>query len=113
MPLKEEIKQDDNLVNLYKTYQDMVKSADLLGKNPRFIHDNGLKYIGSESCESSDCHSEPFIHQYEYVIWKDSDHAKAYETLVEVGSQYDPECIECHVIGYAYDSGFKTAEWNL
>ena len=110
VPLREELKQDQNLVNLYKTYQLMVKDEGLLGTNSRFIPPNGLKYVGSEACESSDCHSEPFKHQYEYAVWKDNDHSKAYQTLVDVGSQYDPECIICHVIGYDYTSGFETAE---
>jgi len=108
--VKEEIKQDQYLIDLYRTYQDMVKNANLLGTNPRYILDDGLKYEGSESCESSTCHSEPSKHSYEYAEWILSDHAKAYQTLVDVNSQYDPECIECHVIGYEWESGFKTLE---
>ncbi len=108
VPLKEEIKQDQNLVNLYKLYQTRVKDEGLLGENPRFIHEKGLKYVGSESCYSERCH--PINHQYEDIVWKESTHAKAYATLVEVGSQYDPECIVCHVVGYDYESGFTTLE---
>ncbi|MBN2590581.1 MAG: cytochrome c family protein [Sedimentisphaerales bacterium] len=110
VPLREEIQQDQYLINLYKIYQDRVKEEGLLGENPRFIHENGLKYVGSKICESEGCHSEQFRHQYEYAVWKENAHAKAYATLVEVGSQYDPECIICHVVGYDYESGFKTLE---
>lgn len=112
IPVREEIKQDDYLKDLYKTYQDMVKDAGLLGENLRSPLDGKLKYVGSESCQSDDCHSEQFKHQFEYVVWKESGHANAYATLAseDVGSQYDPECIVCHVIGYKYESGFKTAE---
>ena len=38
------------------------------------------------------------------------DHANAFATLERVGSQYDPECVICHVIGMDYDSGFITEE---
>jgi hypothetical protein len=110
IPVKEEIKQDDFLVNLYKQYQERIKDANLLGTNPRYPSPDDLKYVGSEACESDDCHSEQFKHQFEYVEWLKSDHAKAYATLAEVGSQYDPECIVCHVIGYDFESGFKTAD---
>lgn len=106
--LEEEVESDKNLVNLYERYQDIVKDAELLGKNLRVSHDNGLKYVGSEICSTESCH--PTNHQYEYIIWLDTDHAGAYKTLVEDGSQYDPECIVCHVVGYNYESGFKTAE---
>lgn len=96
----EYLKQDTSLINLYKDYQQLVKDANLLEEHPRFILPNGLKYTGSESCSSSDCHA------YEYVEWADNAHARAYATLEEVGSQYDPECVVCHVIGMDYESGF-------
>ena len=35
-------------------------------------------------------------------------HAHAYQTLVDVGSQYNPECIKCHVVGLGYESGFES-----
>jgi hypothetical protein len=108
VPLVEEIKQDQHLVKLYKHYQERIKDAGLLGENPRFVHDKGLKYVGSDACFSENCH--PVNHQYEQIVWQESAHAKAYATLVNIGSQYDPECIVCHVIGYDYESGFKTLE---
>ncbi|MFC1636703.1 multiheme c-type cytochrome [Planctomycetota bacterium] len=98
--VKEDLKQDVSLINLYKDYQQLVKDANLLEEHPRFILPNGLKYAGSESCSSSDCHA------YEYIEWTDNIHASAYATLEEVGSQYDPECVVCHVIGMDYESGF-------
>jgi len=58
----------------------------------------GLHYAGSESC--STCH--PFA----YVAWMGEAHSSAYATLEKVGSQYDPECVVCHVVGMDYESGF-------
>ena len=94
----EDLKQDQALINLYKDYQKMVKDANLLEKYPRFTLPEGLYYAGSESCAS--------CHQYAYIEWLDKPHAKAYATLEEVGSQYDPECVKCHVVGMDYESGF-------
>ena len=116
IPVSEDIEQDIDLINLYKDYQQIVKAQNLLEKHPKFPLPDGLRYIGSESCKSADCHEDPYIHQYEYVIWSDNpktsgeQHSHAYETLVEVGSQYDPECIVCHVVGYDYESGFISEE---
>ena len=104
IPVREEIKQDSYLIGLYKTYQDMVKSANLIEQNPRFTLPDNLKYAGSKSCSSADCHL------IQWVIWSENLHSHAYATLEEVGSQYDPECIVCHVVGYKYVSGFKSAE---
>ncbi len=86
----------------------MVKDANLLEKNLRFTLPDGLKYVGSKSCSSESCH--PTNHFYEYIVWNENAHSKAYATLEKVNSQYDPECIVCHVVGYDYENGFKSAE---
>ncbi len=100
LPVEEGLPKDDSLVNLYEDYQQIVKDRNLLEKHPRFALPDGLEYAGSESCSSSDCHAD------EYIEWMDNIHASAYATLEEVGSQYDPECVVCHVIGMDYESGF-------
>ena len=104
IPVIEELKKDSSLVELYKTYQLMVKDANLIGQNPRYTLPDNLKYTGSESCSSPDCHL------FQWVVWNENQHSHAYATLEEVGSQYDPECILCHVVGYDYESGFVSAE---
>lgn len=95
----EDLEQNEHLINLYKDYQQWVKEENLLEEYPRLPLPDGLKYAGSESC--STCH-----HQYEYIEWMGKPHANAYATLEEVGSQYDPECVICHVVGMDYESGF-------
>jgi len=94
----EDLEQDQTLLNLYKDYQKLVKDANLLEKHPRFTLPDGLHYAGSDSCAS--------CHQYSYVEWMGKPHASAFATLEKVGSQYDPECVKCHVVGMDYDSGF-------
>jgi hypothetical protein len=94
----EDIQQDQALINLYKDYQQIVKERNLLEKYPRFTLSDGLHYAGTESCIQ--------CHQFAYVEWMDNAHADAFATLEKVGSQYDPECVICHVVGMEYESGF-------
>ncbi len=103
--VKEELPRDPFLVDLYDVvYHDAIRSANLLEKHLRFPLPNDLKYAGSKTCSSVGCH------QFEYVVWSQNQHSHAYETLVEKGAQYDPECVVCHVVGYDDMSGFQTAE---
>ncbi|MHC4706970.1 MAG: multiheme c-type cytochrome, partial [Planctomycetota bacterium] len=98
VPVTGDLQPEDSLVELYKAYQQFVKDAGLLEKNPRLPLPNGLEYVGSQSCKA--CHTHP----YNYEKWSSKRHAGAYSTLEKVGSQYDPECIVCHVVGYEYES---------
>jgi len=104
--ITENLPQNQELVDLYRTYQQLVKDANLLERHPRFALPNGLEYVGSKTCR--------LCHDYEYDKWKTQKHASAYATLEKVGSQYDPECVVCHVMGMEYKGGFvsekRTAE---
>ncbi|MBN2593585.1 MAG: cytochrome c family protein [Sedimentisphaerales bacterium] len=97
-PVEEDLPKDESLVKLYGDYQQIVKDRNLLEKHPRFALPNGLEYTGSKSCKP--CHG------YEYETWSNNAHAKAFSTLEQVNSQFDPECVVCHVIGLDYESGF-------
>ncbi len=98
IPVTENLPQEKSLVELYKVYQQLVKEAGLLDKYPQFILPDGLEYAGSESCKP--------CHEYEYEVWSQEPHSHAYATLEKVGSQFDPECVVCHVVGMKYESGF-------
>jgi len=102
VPVTEDLPQEKSLVELYKVYQQLVKSENLLDKQPRFSLSNGLDYVGSKSCG--------LCHRYEYKKWSGNPHGRAYATLEKVGSQYDPECVICHVVGLEYQSGFVSQE---
>lgn len=102
VPVTEELPQKESLVELYRIYQQLVKEENLLEKHLRFSLPRGLKYTGSAYCE--------LCHDYEYEKWGANPHADAYATLEEVGSQYDPECIVCHVVGFGYESGFISGD---
>jgi len=104
IPVQESLPTAEPLVDLYKNYQEIVKEAGLLEKHPRFFLPDGLMYTGSSACKI--CHQ----HRYNYEQWSQKAHAPAYQTLVNVGSQYDPECVVCHVVGMDYKSGFISEE---
>lgn len=98
----EDLEQEVSLINLYKDYQLLVKDAGLLEAHPRFVLPDGLMYVGSKTCVP--CHS------YEYEKWSEKAHASAFATLERVGSNFDPECVVCHVVGMDYQSGFITQD---
>jgi hypothetical protein len=114
IPVTEDIAQYQPLVELYKDYQRLVKDANLIERYPRFVLPDNLEYVGSKYCK--------LCHDYEYEKWMtskqvfipglskqaspDSRHAGAFATLEKVGSEYDPECIICHVVGMQYQTGY-------
>jgi peroxiredoxin len=57
-------------------------------------------YSGSEVCGV--CHAQ------EYETWTFTKHATAFDTLVTHGSDADPECVGCHVVGYNESGGFTS-----
>ena len=97
-PVDESLPKAESLVKLYGDYQQIVKDRNLLEKHPRFTLPDDLQYVGSQSCKA--CHNDA------YEKWNSRLHAKAYSTLEQVGSQFDPECVICHVVGMDYESGF-------
>ena len=100
--VNETLKPDSSLANLHRAYQLLVKEQRLLEKYPRSSLPSGLQYAGSQSCKS--------CHDYNYEVWSTKAHAQAYATLEKVGSEYDPECVVCHVVGMRYYSGFISPE---
>lgn len=111
----EDLPQHQPLVELYRNYQKLLKEADLLENYPRFVLPDNLEYVGSKSCK--------LCHDYEYEKWMNSPpvilpgvakaknrHSNAFDTLEDIGSDYDPECVICHVIGMRYETGFVTPE---
>jgi len=102
IPITEDLPDDPALVRLYKQYQQLVGAANLLESYPRIPLPDGLAFTGSESCKR--------CHQYEFDAWLTKPHADALRSLKKVGSDRDPECVVCHVIGMEYDSGYITEE---
>ena len=55
-------------------------------------------YVGADACKG--CHLEA------YEAWQQSVHAKALDILKAKGKAFDPECVQCHVVGLGEDGGY-------
>jgi hypothetical protein len=102
IPVAETLAKDRTLAELYQHYQELVKDSNLLERYPRIPLPGDLAYAGSKTCGK--------CHEYEYQKWTTQAHAGALATLKKVGSDRDPECTICHVVGMEYESGFVTEE---
>ncbi|MGE0871224.1 MAG: multiheme c-type cytochrome [Kofleriaceae bacterium] len=58
-------------------------------------------YVGMAACD--DCHSDAV------EFWKTTVHARAWQTLVDRGQQFDLDCIGCHVTGWQQPGGANLA----
>jgi hypothetical protein len=56
-------------------------------------------YVGAQVCQG--CHVE------EYKTWSQTDHAKAYKSLVADQRALDFDCVGCHTTGYKKEGGPK------
>lgn len=59
------------------------------------------EFVGDKTCAS--CHAEA------HKIAGAAKHEHAFQTLVSKQSEYDPECLKCHTVGYGLNSGFVDA----
>lgn len=102
-PIVEKIAKDEALVRLYRSYQQLVVESRLLEKYPRIpLPQQDVTFVGTKVCAR--------CHEYEHEKWGTQAHASAFASLEKVGSDRDPECVVCHVVGMEYSGGFVTAE---
>lgn len=89
-----------------KIIQPVQQLVDVLGEYKNMTKDLFLPvppnlkvlYAGAQNC--IECHQPAF------ETWKTSRHAHAMQTLINKDSQYNPECIKCHVTGFKNENGF-------
>ncbi len=74
-----------------------MEIAALLGIKTRPML-SASRHAGDRACRI--CHAR------QSADWALTRHACAWETLVRVGRETDPECIRCHVVGYREPGGF-------
>ena len=58
----------------------------------------GFAVAGNASCAK--------CHEKDCVAWRDSRHARAWESLQKQGAHVDPDCQRCHTTGYGLPQGF-------
>jgi hypothetical protein len=108
VPLDARWGESKDMIDLLGTYQQKLETLGLdgLGLVP-IRHPSGRRFAGSEAC--AECHQEA------YDVWKDTPHATALTTLEEQKPRRDgdPECLSCHVTGWApqrfepFEGGFS------
>ena len=102
IPLDERFEDSPEMEVLLKTYQQRLRDEELIKMVFKTDPPSNLAFIGNDDCAV--CHNKIFRH------WENTRHASAYETLLKVGHEYDPECIECHTTGLSYFTGFETID---
>jgi hypothetical protein len=96
VPLDARWGESVDMIKLLAAYQSQLESLGLDGLGLQAIrHPTGRRFAGSAAC--ADCHQEA------YDIWKETPHATALVTLEEQDPRRDgdPECLSCHVVGWA------------
>jgi hypothetical protein len=102
IPLDGRFEDSSEIAMLLRIYQQRLKDEELLAQVFKTDPPENLTFIGNGDCAL--CHNRIYKH------WGETGHASAYETLVKVEHEYDPECVACHVIGLNYFTGFETME---
>ncbi len=95
MPVGEKISNDPDVKDMIDQFNLSVNKLYAIAKKPE---EEGVA-LKSQSCK--ECHSE------EYVVWQNSDHAKAFETLVKRSRQFNPDCLSCHTTRFEEPDGFS------
>ncbi len=88
---------DARLLALYKAYTHVAMRYALNAERT-----SGLAYVPSATCGR--CHEKPYRH------WRESRHARAYQTLLDARRAGDPDCLVCHTSGFGTRSGFYTLD---
>ena len=81
----------DYTKHIKENYAHMValRKAQASGKTP---------YAGDEPCK--------YCHQDAFAKWRKSRHAKAFSALEDVNKSFDPNCLQCHTLGFNKPGGY-------
>jgi hypothetical protein len=103
--------ESPDMMKLLAAYQGQLESLGFAGLGLVPIrHPSGRRFAGSAAC--AECHQEA------YDVWKETPHATALGTLEEQVPRRDgdPECLSCHVVGWApqrfepFEGGFVSMQ---
>ena len=89
--LRRNIKDDPELLDSFRSYDAAVKELFFRNLELKKEHLKDSPFIGNQVCAG--------CHQKSTTVWKKSRHASAFATLENLGKHFDPECLECHVVG--------------
>jgi nitrate/TMAO reductase-like tetraheme cytochrome c subunit len=89
--LRNSIEDDLKLEEYFETYDAEVKELFFTNLDRMESQRKESPFIGEAVCAA--CHIESA------KVWNQSQHAHAFETLKKEDKHFDPECLECHVVG--------------
>jgi len=95
-PVEKSIEPNQDIEEKIISFKDRV--AKLHKRIASVIPPRDNSYRGAKFCAT--------CHQKQYDAWVNTRHAMAYDALVEVKQEYNPECIECHTTGFRRKNGF-------
>ncbi len=97
VPFGDDIPDDPEIKAMIHDYNDRI--ASLYGSSAEEGNASAAVAPRATTCEP--CHADQ-VHK-----WQDSDHARAYSTLVKNSKQYDPKCLMCHTTRFEQPEGFS------
>ena len=99
IPLPKSIPDDPRLQSWYAEYTARIKEnyAQLVALR-KAQASGATPFAGGELCQY--CHADA------YAAWRKSRHAKAFGSLEDVNKSFDPDCLQCHTVGFNKPGGF-------
>tara|TARA_B100000686_G_scaffold44650_1_gene47263 strand:+ start:39 stop:1394 length:1356 start_codon:yes stop_codon:yes gene_type:complete len=89
--LRRDIEDDPDLLDSFMIYDAAVKELFFRNLDLKKEHLKDSPFIGNQVCAG--------CHPGSTDVWKKSRHSNAFATLENLGKHFDPECLECHVVG--------------
>jgi hypothetical protein len=109
-PLGDNIKDDAEISDLIRNYKkgiSQIATENNFHRKKLQTYSPGREkattaniFVGDKVCRT--CHPK------EYELWKETRHARAYQSLINKNQQFDLECIGCHTTGYDREGGFSS-----
>ncbi|MBN2573466.1 MAG: hypothetical protein JXP73_02775 [Deltaproteobacteria bacterium] len=98
IPIRRTLPRDSALARSLRTLDQAVGAANLAAAEPPPPPEPGRAfYVGHRKCVS--CHKSADRQ------WRRTGHARAWQTLVELGKQNHDDCVVCHVTGFGEVGG--------
>ena len=99
IPMPPSVPDAPRLAAWYGDYTAKIKEAYARTVALRKAQDHGqTPFVGEAECKA--------CHRAAYDKWNSSRHAQAFAALEEVNKSFDPNCIECHTVGFKEAGGF-------
>ena len=104
--VSDKIPQDEDVRALASEYRDEIRGAKLDVDDPAKLNadlvpgvKNAAQFTGTESCLP--CHASAA------ESWRKSGHGHAFEVLVAMKADADPNCVACHTVGFGAPGGYR------